>query len=226
MTTIRTYVEVGNKRTFAGALDWPGWCRSGRDEESALAALLTAAPRYSKAIATTGLPFAAPESAAAFVVTERLRGGSGTDYGAPSISPSTDGMPVDGRGLDRLVVLLRAAWAAFDAAAEGATGHELRRGPRGGGRDTAAMIAHVLEGEHAYLRELGGKLADDAGAPPAARMTAIRDAGVRQLRARAGGDEPVPGPRRTRPFWSGSHFVRRSMWHALDHAWEIEDRLQ
>ena len=24
------YLEVGQKRTFAGALDWPGWCRSGR----------------------------------------------------------------------------------------------------------------------------------------------------------------------------------------------------
>ncbi len=226
MTTIRTYVEVGSNRTFAGALDWPGWCRSGRDEESALAALLTAAPRYARAIEATGLPFAAPDRAAAFVVTERLRGDSGTDYGVPAMSPSSDGMPVDGPGLDRLVALLRAAWAAFDAAAEGAAGHELRKGPRGGGRDRAAMIAHVQESERSYLREVGGKLADDAGAPPAARMTAIRDAVVLQLRARAGGDEPVPGPRRRRPFWSPPCFVRRSMWHALDHAWEIEDRLQ
>jgi hypothetical protein len=33
------YVETGAKRTFAGAVDWPGWCRSGRDEEAAIEAL-------------------------------------------------------------------------------------------------------------------------------------------------------------------------------------------
>jgi hypothetical protein len=29
-------LEIGKKRTFAVALDWPGWTRRGRDEESAL----------------------------------------------------------------------------------------------------------------------------------------------------------------------------------------------
>ena len=30
---VETYLEVGAKRVFAGALDWPGWCRSARREE-------------------------------------------------------------------------------------------------------------------------------------------------------------------------------------------------
>ena len=34
-------LEIGKKRIFASALDWPGWTRSGRDEAAALAALLT-----------------------------------------------------------------------------------------------------------------------------------------------------------------------------------------
>jgi hypothetical protein len=25
------YLEVGDKRAFAGAIDWPAWARSGRD---------------------------------------------------------------------------------------------------------------------------------------------------------------------------------------------------
>jgi len=33
------YLETGQKRVFAAAVDWPGWCRSGRDEASALQAL-------------------------------------------------------------------------------------------------------------------------------------------------------------------------------------------
>ncbi len=42
------YLEVGQKKTFAGALDWPGWCRSAGDEGAALAALIAYAPRYAK----------------------------------------------------------------------------------------------------------------------------------------------------------------------------------
>ena len=33
---VEAYVELGAKRAFAGALDWPGWCRSGRDANGAL----------------------------------------------------------------------------------------------------------------------------------------------------------------------------------------------
>jgi len=43
---VEVALEVGSKRTFATALDWPGWCRSGRDEAGALDALLAYAPRY------------------------------------------------------------------------------------------------------------------------------------------------------------------------------------
>ena len=40
----RCYLEVGKKRVFACALDWPGWCRSGRDERLAIEALTKSAP--------------------------------------------------------------------------------------------------------------------------------------------------------------------------------------
>ncbi|MBX7251781.1 MAG: hypothetical protein K1X50_07340, partial [Candidatus Promineofilum sp.] len=40
------YLEEGAKRMFAGALEWPGWCRAGRDEAAARRALLDYAPRY------------------------------------------------------------------------------------------------------------------------------------------------------------------------------------
>jgi hypothetical protein len=41
---IDVYLEAGQKRTFAGALAWPGWCRNGRDETSALQALFDYGP--------------------------------------------------------------------------------------------------------------------------------------------------------------------------------------
>ncbi len=42
---IDIYLEIGKKHVFAGAVNWPGWCRGGRDESSALQALFDAAPR-------------------------------------------------------------------------------------------------------------------------------------------------------------------------------------
>ncbi|OGN77318.1 MAG: hypothetical protein A3G84_05400 [Chloroflexi bacterium RIFCSPLOWO2_12_FULL_71_12] len=43
---IPIYLERGEKRTFAGAIEWPGWCRSGKDESSAVQVLLESGPRY------------------------------------------------------------------------------------------------------------------------------------------------------------------------------------
>ena len=34
------YLELGTKRLFAIAADWPGWARHANDEQSALAALV------------------------------------------------------------------------------------------------------------------------------------------------------------------------------------------
>ena len=39
-------LEVTPKQTVASALDWPGWCRAGRDEGAALEALASYAERY------------------------------------------------------------------------------------------------------------------------------------------------------------------------------------
>ena len=40
------YLEIGTKRVFASAADWPGWCRAGKDEKLALEALAAYVPRY------------------------------------------------------------------------------------------------------------------------------------------------------------------------------------
>ena len=80
MENFVVYLEVGQKRTFAGALDWPGWCRSGADEDSALRALLDYGPRYAKVTTLTGLDYEPPAALAAFTIVERLAGSSTTDF--------------------------------------------------------------------------------------------------------------------------------------------------
>ncbi|OFW77864.1 MAG: hypothetical protein A2Z48_05945 [Actinobacteria bacterium RBG_19FT_COMBO_70_19] len=89
--SIDVYLEVGAKRTFAGAIEWPGWCRSGRDEASAIDALLGYAPRYAAALRGSRLGFHAPSDVR---IVERLRGDATTDFGAPGAAPSADAEPM------------------------------------------------------------------------------------------------------------------------------------
>src|SRR5690242_10387863 len=80
---VRVYVEVGGKRTFASAADWPGWCRSGKDESLALENLEAYAPRYAKVAKVARVQF--PKEAPSFNVVERLEGNATTDFGAPAM---------------------------------------------------------------------------------------------------------------------------------------------
>jgi hypothetical protein len=86
------------------------------------------------------------------------------------------------------------------------------------------MVRHVLEAEQAYLAALGGRSGTAPGASIGEAMAGTRAAVGRTFLARVRG-EPLPPTRRTSPLWTPRYFVRRSAWHALDHAWEIEDRV-
>lgn len=222
------YLEVGKTRTLAGALDWPGWCRSGRDEESALQALIEHAPRYERVLLAAGLSFDATADASGFAVVERLAGNATTDFGAPDVAPSLDAAPVDSTELRRLEELLKACWSAFDAAAQAAEGRELRKGPRGGGRALPGIVEHVLGAEASYLARLGGqrpsRIDKDIGVGPPGAVEHQRQVLLGALGAAARGEFPSRGPRGGMR-WTPRFFVRRAAWHLLDHVWEIEDRL-
>jgi hypothetical protein len=219
---LRVYLERGAKRTFAGAIDWPGWCRSGKTEDEALEALLAYTARYAKVAKAAKVPFPAKADDEVAVV-EKLNGGGGTDFGVPGEAPSQDGDPLHGKELRRQQALLEASWKAFDAAARSAKGRRLKTGPRGGGRTVVKMSGHVLEAEVAYLAMLGSRF--DSKAAKTDEMAIVRRTATAALKARAEGT-PVANPRNTKRPWSPRYFVRRSAWHALDHAWEIEDRLE
>jgi hypothetical protein len=206
-------VERGAKRVFAGANAWPGWCRGGRTEEAALEALLTYGPRYARAVGRRRLGYVAPTDVDRFRVVERLTGNATTDFGAPGVAPRSDGRPVDEEEARRLAAIMEAGWAALDRATAAAEGHVLRTGPRGGGRQLAAIVEHVANAEVAYLSKLGAR-------PPAgdARATIVA-----VFASRARGELPERTPR-SGVLWTPRYFMRRAAWHVLDHAWEIEDR--
>jgi hypothetical protein len=218
-----TYLEIGTKRAFAGALDWPGWCRSGRDETTALSALLEFGTRYKRVVARVGLEFQVPDTIHAINVVERLTGGAGTDFGAPEAIPAADRAPLYTDDLARLGSILTGCWEAFDVAAASATGLQLRKGPRGGGRELEAITRHVLEAEQGYLSRLAWKVDKSQAANLNEEMRLIRQAIMDALVAAERGEIPERGPRGG-VIWPARYFVRRVAWHVLDHAWEIEDR--
>lgn len=224
MNKINTYLEIGKKRTFAGSLDWPGWCRSGRDEESALQAILDYGPRYGRVLRATRLGFQAPGAVSSFVVIERLEGNATTDFGAPAAAPSADGSRVDSNELHRFEKILKACWRTLDASAETAVGKTLRTGPRGGGRGLESILQHVLGADEGYLNQVGWKLQRDKSINTVQQLAQTRLAIIDALRASARGEIPAKGPRGGLR-WTARYFLRRVVWHVLDHAWEIEDRL-
>jgi hypothetical protein len=137
--SMQVYVESGTKRAFAGAVAWPGWCRSGRRDSDALEALVAYAPRYASVLVGSVRGFQTPRSVSDLDVAEQLRGDATTDFGAPSIAPEADARPLDARELKRLISILEGSWAAFDDAVDAATGKELRKAPHGGGRELGAI---------------------------------------------------------------------------------------
>jgi hypothetical protein len=215
MARTAVYLEVGTKKVFACALDWPGWARARRTEEAALEALAEYAPRYAVVAQEAGVRF--PRNVAdVFDVVERVPGDASTDFGVIGKVPAADSAPVSAATARRLATLLRAAWTVFDkTVAE--TPAELRKGPRGGGRDRDKMVQHVIESEAGYARYLGIKrkppTLDDRAAIEALRADLAAVIGT------ASDGSPV-----WERGWPTRYAARRLAWHALDHAWEMQDR--
>jgi hypothetical protein len=222
--SIAVYLEMGAKRTFAGAIEWPGWSRSGRDGAGALQALVDYGPRYQHAIRSAKLGFSAPNGIDDLRVVEKLKGSPTTDFGAPGAYPKADSRKMGGEALENYGKLLRACWSTFDRAVRTARGQRLRTGPRGGGRDLNKIVEHVLEADEAYLGRLGWSFEAPGDLGTQGTMAALRRAVVEGLQASAAGRIRGKGPRGG-ARWSARYYVRRAAWHVLDHAWEVEERL-
>lgn len=109
-------------------------------------------------------------------VIERVAGNATTDFGAPDGIFALDASPLSPRDLTRCRRVLEACWTAFDHAVLAAEGVELKKGPRGGGRELEAIVSHVVGAEASYLRRLtgAGVAADDADAAPHANPCVLQ----------------------------------------------------
>jgi hypothetical protein len=208
----RIVIETGSKRVFATAIDWPGWSRSGKTEADALEVLADYAGRYRRVVDLAGSGSMPDE----LEVIEYLEGSGATDFGVPDRVAETDSEPMSDAECERQLGLLRACWSVFDVIASSVSA-ELRKGPRGGGRDRDAIIDHVVQADRGYGRRIGVRTPPfdsfDAGAVAAhhqaicAAIPLMRDGNPGQPKG-----------------WPVRYFIRRSAWHVMDHAWEMEDK--
>jgi hypothetical protein len=214
---IRVMVEQGKKKAVASAFDWPGWDRGARSEDQALAVLATYRPRYARVAELAGL---ADEFRATgdLEVVERIESGGGTTdfYGISARSAGPEHERMSEAECERKIALLRASWAYFDEVAARVSA-ELRKGPRGGGRDRDRIVRHTNGAEIGdFARRVGVASPDEALEDPDLRR-AHRDAFCAALRDYNARGEAT----RT---WTIQFLLRRCAYHMCDHAWEMEDR--
>jgi hypothetical protein len=210
---LRILIEAGQKRVFACALDYTGLARSGKTEEAAIEALLAALPRYSDVAREAGQSFDAKAAGATMVVVERVEGNATTDFGAPGIVGEVDRRPLTNREAEREAARVAAAWKVLERVAAKAP-EALRKGPRGGGRNRTKILEHVAGSDRGYAAAMGLRnTAEDRRS-----IDAVREEILQVLRQPTDGS-PLGGKR-----WPSRYAARRVAWHALDHAWEIEDR--
>jgi hypothetical protein len=211
------YLEAGKTRLFACSLAWPGWCRRAKTEEEALEVLAEYAPRYAAVAKRAAVRF--PAAVPTFEVVERIPWAGGkafspADFGTLGSAAVHDSEPLSAVQAKRLAALVGAAWGVLDDVVAGAPA-ELRKGPRGGGRDRDAVFGHVVGAETSYSRKLGVRHKEPHDREEIAALRA--DILAALTSARAGEPEVDKG-------WLPRYAARRIAWHVLDHAWEIEDR--
>ena len=209
----RIVIESGPKKTFASAMDWPGWSRKGNSEEDAIDVLISYQDRYRKAIDLAGV-----NGIEALVntphVVDYVQGTGATDFGVPDKIAYIESDWMTAAECDRQIAILRACWDYFDTVGSSVS-EELQKGPRGGGRNRSEIIEHTIGADRGYARNIGVKteLSDyQTKSGIAAHRKAVVDA-IRQQNA----DQ-------AETKWPLRYFIRRAAWHLLDHAWEMEDK--
>lgn len=222
---LRVMIETGpkGKKTVAVAPDWPGLARGAKTGEAAVERLLTYVPRYAPVAAMAGLApeFAALEGTAGADVVEEYEGTGSTDFWGISFGFSTfDHQPISPDELERDLRLLQGAWQFFDEV-RGRVSAEMRKGPRGGGRDRDRIVRHTVYAEFDMAWKVqvsvpdGWELTEES-------LQAYREEYLAAIRSAYAEGRMLLG--KSARKWPLRYLIRHTAFHTLDHAWEMEDK--
>ena len=218
--TVRTVIQRGpkEKKVAAFAIDWPGWSRGAKAPDAAVELFEAYRERYRPIARLAGLE-AEFDLAGDLEIVEDHVGKGSTDFWGISFAPSSFEMaPMPDDELERKLALLEAAWRFFDGVAARVS-PELERGPRGGGRNRDEIVRHVVGNEQYDLARRVG-----VPTPPDVLVTqgdlrSHRDDFLSAMRDYNAEGKLVRGQNWTIPL-----LLRHTAFHALDHAWEMEDK--
>jgi hypothetical protein len=216
---VRVVLERGpkDKKSVAFAVDWPGWSRGAKTPELALELLESYRDRYRPIAVLAGLVDEYDAAGPLDVVEDKVGTGS-TDFWGISFSPSAQEQePMADAELDRKLALLQACWTYFDDVAARVSA-EMRKGPRGGGRDRDVIIRHTIRTESEdFAKKVGLRIPQRAALTPEG-LRQHRETYVAAMRAYNAGEG-----KRMRS-WNLPFLIRHSAYHTMDHAWEMEDK--
>ena len=205
------------KKAVAFAVDWPGWSRGAKTPELAVELLESYRARYRPIAVAAGMGAQFEKEGRLKTIEDKI-GTPSTDFWAISFSPAAvEKEPMSAEDLDRKITLLQACWTFFDKTAKSVSA-EMRKGPRGGGRDRDRIIRHTVRNEsEEFAKQVGLRIPEEAALTPKG-LRAHRTSYVAAMRAYNAGDG-----KRMRS-WNLPFLIRHSAFHVMDHAWEMEDK--
>lgn len=214
---MRVAIEIGTKgkKVVAVAPDWPGLERGAKNEAAAVEKLLSYVPRYAAVAQLAGLEKSFTLKPTIEVVEHYPGTGSTEFWGISFAFSSFDQQPMSGNDLERELKLMRACWVFFDIV-RARVSAELKRGPRGGGRDRDHIVRHVVLNERDWAKGLG------LGTPG---ETELSDEGINTHRdAYCDAIRAFHSQGKMASKWPLRYLIRHTAYHNLDHAWEMEDK--
>lgn len=207
---LRVQLEVGpkGKKVVAVAQGWPGLSRGGATEDKAVEALRAYIPRYTAVAEHAGLQLESD----AIAVVERYPGTGSTDFWGISFAFSDfDRQQPRPEELERELALLEACWGIFDDV-RARVSAEMRKGPRGGGRNRDEIVRHIMSNEHDWTLKPGPEVLLSGEA-----LRAHRENYLGAIRAHHAEGRPAGR-------WPLRFLIRHTAFHTMDHTWEMEDK--
>lgn len=198
------------------APDWPGLERGAKTADAAIETLRSYLSRYAPVAERAGM---AKEfgGLGEVDVIERYTGTGSTDFWGISFGFSDlDKSPISKATLERQLALMASCWAHFDEV-RGRVSPEMRKGPRGGGRDRDRIVRHVFGVEQDWAKKVGVHTPGDDVVVDDAPLATYRDAYRSALRTYGAEGKMARN-------WPVRYLIRHTAYHTMDHAWEMEDK--
>ena len=110
---------------------------------------------------------------------------------------------------------MQACWRYFDDV-RARVSAEMKKGPRGGGRNRDRIVRHTVGTEQYWAEKVGVRTSHDAMLTDE-ELTAYRDAYLTAIRA-------YHAEGKMARTWPLRYLIRHTAYHTMDHAWEMEDK--